>query len=514
MARDPQTVDSPAPSSAPSRPPQPSEQQTQSQNASEQQQARTTEQSSVRAVCVGVNNYAGLNALPGCVADAQAFSAMLRMDYGATDVTVFTDDQANAVNVTAALKHICQNCSPNDRLVFFYSGHGYSSMRNGILEQNLVLKGGSQGFDFFYGDQLAQLTQGLPPGCLTVILDCCFSGGMYKQLVMPVSRGPYVAECAKVKAWTPVNSKELDASIGADLAAESIRPFGEGISIRVPPSADPLQALALKGFRTGLAGANTGTDKVTRLVLNGLLMSACRDDQTAASSTSQTDGKSAYTFCLLQALTALGPNTTAQALDEEIARRLQALGLQQTPILKEPVAPPNLAQRPFVTLAAPVRKTFGTAAAQGQPVGWQQLLVSLDEALNQRQSKNLNERIGAPLMNPLLTLLLANQGNSQTQQGQSQNDLVKALILSQAFSSTEGNNQRQQTRGFDISSILPILLSQRGQQSQRGYANTTSTSNASQVLLACAAAAPDQKAFWEDCAQVVATVAPAVIGAL
>jgi hypothetical protein len=202
-------------------------------------------------------------------------------------------------------------------------------------------------------------------------------------------------------------------------------------------------------------------------------------------------------------------------LEDETARRLAALGLQQTPVVREPVAPPDLAERPFVTLAAPVRRPFNGTAGQGYPAALQQLFVNLDESLNQRQSKNLNQSKGASIMNPLVTLLLANQGNSQTQQGQGQNELVKALILSQAFSSNEGIGQRQQNKGFDISTIVPLLISQRGQQTQNNrYSATTGNSNASQVLLACAAAAPDQKSFWEDCAQIVATVAPAVIGTL
>jgi len=80
-----------------------------------------------------------------------------------------------------------------------------------------------------------------------------------------------------------------------------------------------------------------------------LVVSACLEDEAAIASTSQTNGLSAFTSCLLASIRRLGPNrSTVEAL-QAAGHELRRLGFRQTPIVKEPVEPEHLGLRAFLT---------------------------------------------------------------------------------------------------------------------------------------------------------------------
>jgi hypothetical protein len=85
--------------------------------------------------------------------------------------------------------------------------------------------------------------------------------------------------------------------------------------------------------------------------MNGLLLSACQENETASASTPKTDGKSAFTFALLQAVAAQGTGVSSRRLNEEVKTSLAQLGFRQTPVLMEPAAPAGIADRSFLSLA-------------------------------------------------------------------------------------------------------------------------------------------------------------------
>ena len=63
----------------------------------------------------------------------------------------------------------------DDRLVFYYSGHGWRTERDGVLRECLCLHD-----DFLFDDELVRASQDLPSGVLTVVIDACHSGGLSK----------------------------------------------------------------------------------------------------------------------------------------------------------------------------------------------------------------------------------------------------------------------------------------------------------------------------------------------
>jgi hypothetical protein len=187
---------------------------------------------------------------------------------------------------------------------------------------------------------------------LTVVLDSCFSGGMRK----PIALGDGV-EIARTKLWVPPPDMSAAKSLtGGPLVP---RPFGSS-PITDPAAVKRLVLGAQAGPDVKAGGSQAaGEDESGQLQLNGLLLSACSENETASAATSATEGMSAFTYALMRALPASGEISVTQ-LYEAAGAQLAEAGFQQTPLLKVPASPAELASSSFVTLAP-------AAAAAGQP---------------------------------------------------------------------------------------------------------------------------------------------------
>src|SRR5687768_2989363 len=202
----------------------------------------TKQRASARAVVVGIDDYPGTgDDLPSCTADARFAARMLRETFGFTDIVELHDENATLDAVTRAVGNLFADAGPDDRLAFYYSGHGTHTVRHDEMRESLCL------YDaLFHDDILVEASQHLPPGVLTVILDACFSGGMSKEL----------ARAAKPKARTLLQKGALQP--------RRYRAFGAGARENFGP------VIAAKSSRV--------VEKLleeTGPRLNGLLVSAC-----------------------------------------------------------------------------------------------------------------------------------------------------------------------------------------------------------------------------------------------
>ena len=171
-----------------------------------------------RALLVAINNYGSQqNNLPSCLEDAARFRSLLEERYGFDQFTELYDGDATVANVEQGLTWLFEDVAPDDRLVFFYSGHGYQQPNGENLEECLVLSN----MEFLFDDRLSELSQTAPPGVLTVVFNSCFSGGMEKQVGADGR-----IEIARTKAWVPpanARSQQQKSLIGRQLIP---RPFG------------------------------------------------------------------------------------------------------------------------------------------------------------------------------------------------------------------------------------------------------------------------------------------------
>lgn len=76
------------------------------------------------------------------------------------------------------------------------------------------------------------------------------------------------------------------------------------------------------------------SDEAGQLQLNGILISACSENETAAASTSLTTGLSAFTYCFGTAIATLPQSSSIQDLVAESNRLLKSMGFRQTPMVK------------------------------------------------------------------------------------------------------------------------------------------------------------------------------------
>lgn len=294
-----------------------------------------------RAVIVGINDYQGTwNDLPSCVKDAESFRDYLNHKLGFTEIRVLTDKQATRSNVTAGLDWLFENATAQDRLVFFYSGHGTTKPDGNVMQEYLCLYD-----DILQDDELSRRTQDLPDGVFTAIIDCCFSGGMEKRRYEAVVQGfgessvgtighiPSLSvERSQVKTFLS-DPQQLRMQEDAEERATFYKPFAQ--STRLTPG----------GFRkTFQAQVAEESD----LVMRGTLLAASLETETAAAATSQTNGLSAFTFALLKVFEGRGQALSLNELVQLITIELRMLGLRQSPRLK--TRPPQLAERPFLSM--------------------------------------------------------------------------------------------------------------------------------------------------------------------
>lgn len=305
-----------------------------------------------RALVVGIDEYAPPNALQSCVNDAKTFAAMLADEYGFDNVVVRTDGQVVKAQLLSDLDALFDGAQEGDELVFFFSGHGYRQTQNGTLDSVLV----TQDSQFFSDDELAQKMAGLPDGTLTIVLDACFSGGDEKAFVTRQGN----VEIGKIKRWTPPPSAgNVQAKVRVAQATK-IKPFGYLTALSGSDLERHLLPIRGKAFDPPY--------RITELQdrdSKGLLLSACLENEEAAASTSQTDGLSAFSFALTGAARSLGAGATAKDVVVQAGATLRTLGLGQTPMLKEPLQPPDLGDASFVLLNREAHATTGGGDPSG-----------------------------------------------------------------------------------------------------------------------------------------------------
>lgn len=143
------------------------------------------------ALLVGVNEYPGLDpraSLAGCMNDVEIMHSLLISTYGFRSdhvMTLLNGDATSASVPQAWRSFLVARSKPGDKIVFYYSGHGFQAPDdNGDeedgLDESLVLHDAILSDDGVEGilrdDALGELTALLNGRDVTVVLDCCHSG--------------------------------------------------------------------------------------------------------------------------------------------------------------------------------------------------------------------------------------------------------------------------------------------------------------------------------------------------
>jgi hypothetical protein len=310
-----------------------------------------------KALVVAINRYGGTGAndLPSCVNDANAFTEEVLKGlyrFRAEDIRTLLDDNATIENVEAELDRLTHGATAADRLVFYFSGHGYTQLVNNRWEEFLVLRNAA-GPVLFSDDRFVAKVKDLPPGVFTAVLDMCFSGGAFKAVALDAFGQPRF-EATQIKAlpYPPeemqAKTKAFSLEAGPD-APPSYKRFGCVPTDRptvLTKMFAPEPAVALAAPK---AVALSDPTEAPQPEMSGLLVSACLETETASASNSLTRGLSAFTFAMLEALGRQTTPRSAVGVFDATAAELRRLGFRQTPMLLERAVPGNLRTRAFIT---------------------------------------------------------------------------------------------------------------------------------------------------------------------
>jgi len=145
-----------------------------------------------RAVLVGIDEYkGGITGLKGCVNDQFELSAVLQeCGFEAENIRALFNQNATASAILDRLRWLFDEANPGDTLVFAYSGHGAQITPRGFdgkpqshIECLLPHDCDWSPSTLISDANLVQLYADLPFGVnLVMILDCCHSGGVWRNV--------------------------------------------------------------------------------------------------------------------------------------------------------------------------------------------------------------------------------------------------------------------------------------------------------------------------------------------
>lgn len=288
-----------------------------------------------RALLVGIDEYPNpLNRLNSCVADSLAFRDMLTSLHGfdTSHITLLHNQAATLAAVTSALQDLLTGVNAGDEIVFFESSHGWQHPVGSTMVEVLCLYD-----DFLPDTELVKLSQAAPPNTLTVTLDSCHSGGMYKLFFANGMAIP-----AKIKMFTPTPEQAAEL-VGVVSQVSSIKYFGREPTSTADPAAIAQNFAAAKDF------VNLPAVKdLPQVELNGALFAACMADETALAGSPVTNNLSAFTY----AVTSENDGKTSLAnLRNKVADRLAQLNVTQHPMIFTPEDQPKMPTETYISLA-------------------------------------------------------------------------------------------------------------------------------------------------------------------
>ncbi|MGE5247704.1 MAG: caspase family protein [Verrucomicrobiota bacterium] len=249
-----------------------------------------------KALLVGINRYPDPGSeLKGCINDVRLMEKTLREQYGFAgngNVRTLTDARATTEAILDGLAWLADGAAPGDSLVFHYSGHGsqvpdrHGDEADGLDE---ILCPYDLEWDHpLTDDDLAAFVAGIPKGALlTAILDCCHSGTGLRE--------PSRNATATARHRFLPHLDEPSAGLRA------VRRFGTSVT-----------------------------------KTNGVLLAACRDNQTSADAFIDGAYHGAHTYYLCRSLRAARWTPSYRELVSATGAALSQTGFDQVPQLEGP----------------------------------------------------------------------------------------------------------------------------------------------------------------------------------
>jgi len=274
-----------------------------------------------KAFLVGINKYSSAP-LNGCVNDVLLMYKILSEKFGfnTNDINIITDQQATKSNIISGLQKLTSNLTPNDTILFHYSGHGSQVIVNDWTN-NPEPDGRDEilcPYDLDWNDPLRDndlnsIFKNIPKGVKSIILlDCCHSGtGLRDNPILPTS--PHYGKMKNKFISAPVANILSNPLVFLDDNLDYIFPEIDKSNIQTQ----------LNKFMV-----NT-VDQA-----NAILLSGCKDNQTSADAYIGGRYHGAFTYSLVQTLSKFSFKISYFELINEINKTISKLQFKQIPQLE------------------------------------------------------------------------------------------------------------------------------------------------------------------------------------
>ena len=145
------------------------------------------------AVVVGINAYEHASPLDSACNDAKVFADTLtaRFGFSVGNVSVLLDKSATLRGVQSAIHGLTRNVGEDDRVVFFYAGHGLTVPAHGGRNAGFLVPVDGRPDDtatLLPWDDLVNTSRIIPAKHMLFVMDACYGGLIGMRALQPGSR--------------------------------------------------------------------------------------------------------------------------------------------------------------------------------------------------------------------------------------------------------------------------------------------------------------------------------------
>lgn len=293
--------------------------------------------SSRRALLVGINEFATVSGLRGCINDTQDVSDLLRNFYHFEDseIKFLTNKQATGQGIRDGLDWLLRDFAGGDVRVFSFSSHGSQ-----VDDQNddeweckdeVIIPYDHSWTNPFRDDDLRQIFERIPAGVnFTFLADCCHSGTIQKDVLeiedfLPRYISPPPTIIGRISAKEEARDRGSDAYIQEKIQ-EELKNYPMDKWIEMIPV---LMKKLMERYRENRFGSVA--------VEKHILLAGCEDKQTSADARIDGVYRGAFTWAIGKAIREANGNLTYAELMQNASAKMTRFS--QTPQLE---CPPNL----------------------------------------------------------------------------------------------------------------------------------------------------------------------------
>lgn len=176
----------------------------------------TTKYSNSFALVIGIDEYVNCSPLSNACNDARAVAEALgkHARFEKTSIQTLLNKQATKSKILAAFLGLRKLCSPDDRVVVFFAGHGHSEAGNKKQQGFLVpVDGKIENLDtLIRWQELVEGAEIIPAKHMLFVMDACFSG-LFMQRAAPAQGSRFVSDMLTRYSRQAITAGKADQTV-------------------------------------------------------------------------------------------------------------------------------------------------------------------------------------------------------------------------------------------------------------------------------------------------------------